>query len=215
MLKMKASTPWTSVIRRMMGEVSLYVRDLRSHADDERVVGEVHVVGVVPAGKHEAARVFAPLPLVQVVAARVVKRKDGLDQEPRRRQRDDRQREMPGFRPEREILDRPHDEADGHHACAGRAHHEQEDDVAARVLRQGVAARRFRVCNPDDRPGNGEVDERARIPARDEPRVPGHRVRLRDVRHDSGHECRSETLLRAEVLDAACKCVGGGGAVHV
>src|SRR5207247_7466226 len=107
-----------------------------------------------------------------VVAARVVKGKDRLDQEPRGDQRDYGQRKVPGPGPEREPLEAAPHVTDRHDAEPCGTDDDEKDDVAARVLHTRMIAGHFRGAERDEAPGKSKVDDGAEIPTRNQARAP-------------------------------------------
>ena len=128
---------------------------------------------------------------MRVVAVRVVEAEQRLDEQPRQRQCEHGEPEVPRALPHRRILHLGDQERDGDDARARRRHDRQEDHECALVLRAHPGPRHRGVRLRDDGPRQPEVDRYAGVPRDEQRRLDRKELRRHEVDGDAGRERRA------------------------
>ena len=143
----------------------LHVRHLRGHADHEAVVEEVEVVRLGLAREVESCQMTLLAALRLVIAVRVVKGVDGVDQQPRACERQQSQRDVPHALRTDQMRDALQQHRDHDHADTDRGQHHREDRRARLVERLGPVPRALRVGDLGQPPRRQEIHRGGHAPA--------------------------------------------------
>ena len=144
------------------------VGDLRGHADDQREIEKIAIVGFVVAGKMQPAEFLVAA--FAVIFVRIVQRKDRVHERPRQHDGRHGEQHMDDHEFMARLLRAAELEHDGDQAGQRRGHRQQQNGEGAFVLFCGAPAHPRDVAAPDHDVDQHQIERDADVPAGQQPR---------------------------------------------
>lgn len=144
----------------------LHIRDLTGHADDEREIGKIEIIGQPFARKIEAASVLMIRRIIAVAikSVRVMQTKNGVGERPRSNYGQQTDDQMSGEMATWFSAIGVQQKADGEQSRARRDYDKDKNQFATQVLRLGARPNFFTRRRDDRDPGQCQHANGERIP---------------------------------------------------